>query len=223
MTHGTASWNPVWKADGSELIFSASMDGAVRRRLGAGETAQPLENVRGIVTDWSHDGSLALVTVGLSANDIYAYDLAAKTLKPWLVTSANEGSARFSPDGKWVAFMSDDGGQAQVYVRPVQGTTTAVPVSTQGGRHPAWHGDGKELFFLGADGSMLAAGFSARGTTAEPGKPRVLFRIPLNDFTSDWFPPYDVTSDGQRFLLNVPDRPEPLLFLQGLDALMARK
>ena len=223
MTHGTASWNPVWKADGSELIFSASMGSAVRRRVGAGETAQPLENLTGIVSDWSQDGSLALVTVGTSVSDIHVYDLTAKTLKPWLVTSADERSARLSPDGRWVAFISADGGQAQVYVRPLEGTTTAVAVSAQGGRHPAWRDDGKELFFLGADGSMQAAGFSARGTTAEPGKPRVLFRIPLNDITSEWFPPYDVTSDGQRFLLNVPDRPEPLLFLQGLDALMARK
>jgi len=219
----TGGWNPIWKADGSELIFSSSISSAARQRLGAGETAQPLENLNGVVSDWSRDGSFLLVTFGQSVSDIHVYDLAAKTLKPWFVTSADERSARCSPNGKWVAYMSDEGGQTQVWVKPLQGATAPVAVSAQGGKHPAWRGDGQELFFLAADGSMMAASFNERGTAAEPGKPRTLFRIPLNDITSEWFPPYGVTSDGQRFLLNVPDRPEPLLFLQGLDALMTRK
>ena len=221
VTHGTESWNPVWRGDGTELLFSSSIDGVVRRRLEAGATAEQLENSRGVVSDWSHDGSLALLTIGTSSGDVHLYDLAAKTLKPWIQTSAHELGARFSSDGKWVAFVSDESGQPQVYVRPLEGSVPAVAMSVQGGRHPRWRGDGKELFFLGADGSMMAANFSARGTTAEPGKPHPLFRILLNDITADWFSPYDVTADGQRFLLNIPDRPEPLTFLQGLDALVA--
>ena len=223
VTHGTESWNPVWKPDGTELLFSTSMSGVVRRRLEAGATAQPLENMKGIASDWSRDGSVALVTVGTSATDIHVYDLAARTLKPWLSTNANEFGAKISSDGTWVTFVSDESGQPQVYVRPFEGSTPAVAVSVQGGKHPHWRRDGKELFFLGADGSMMAASFTARGNTAEAGKPRPLFRIPLNDITAQWFSPYDVSSDGQRFLLNIPDRPEPLMFLQGLDAVMARK
>jgi Tol biopolymer transport system component len=223
VTHGRESWNPVWKKDGSELLFSSSMSGVVRRRLEAGATAQPLENMRGAVSDWSRDGSLALVTVGTSAGDIHVYRLAEKTLTPWLATNAIEQSARLSADGRWVAFTSDESGQPQVYVRPLEGSTPAVAVSVQGGRHPHWRQDGKEMYFLGGDGSMMAASFTSRGTIAEPGKPRPLFRIPLNDITADWFSPFDVTADGERFLLNIPDRPEPLLFLQGLEALIARK
>ena len=221
VTHGTESWNPIWKPDGTELLFSSSINGVVRRRLEAGATAEQLEQSRGVVSDWSHDGSLALLTVGTSSGDVHVYDFAAKTLKPWIQTNAHESGARFSSDGKWVAFVSDESGQPQVYVRPLEGSVPAVAVSVQGGRHPRWRRDGRELFFLGADGSMMAASFSARGTTAEPGKPHSLFRIPLNDIGADWFSPYDVTSDGQRFLLNIPDRPEPLMFLQGLDALVA--
>ena len=221
VTHGTESWNPVWRPDGTELLFSSSISGVVRRRLEAGATAQLVENSRGVVTDWSHDGSLAVLTVGTSSGDLHLYDFAARTLKPWVQTNAHEMNARFSSDGKWVAFVSDESGQPQVYVRPLEGSVPAVAVSVEGGKHPRWRRDGKELFFLGGDGSMMAASFSARGTTAEPGKPQPLFRIPLNDITADWFSPYDVTSNGQRFLLNVPDRPEPLMFLQGLDALVA--
>jgi eukaryotic-like serine/threonine-protein kinase len=223
LTHGSESWNPVWNADGTELLLTTSMTGVVRRRLEAGAVGQPLENMRGAPSDWSHDGAFILVGVGSSAADIFVYDVAAKVLKPWLVTNADERSARLSPDDKWVAFMSDEGGQSQVYVRPLAGSFPPTPVSLQGGLHPTWGAGGKELFFLAADGSMMAATFNSRGNNAEIGRPKLLFRIPLNDITSDWFPPYDVSTDGQRFLLNIPDRPEPLFFLQGLNALMTKK
>jgi hypothetical protein len=148
MTYGTESWNPVWNADGTELLFSSSLTGLVRRRLEAAGTGTPLENVKGLASDWSHDGTRVLISVGSSAADIHLYDVAAKSMKPWLVTQADERGARVSPDDKWVAFTSDEGGQTP---------------------------QGKELFFLGADGSMMAAGFTATGTTARPGRPRVLF------------------------------------------------
>lgn len=99
----------------------------------------------------------------------------------------------------------------------------AVAVSQQGGAHPIWRRDGGELYFLGADGSIMAADITVRGSTIVPGRPHVLFRIPLNDIGGEAFAPYDVSANGQRFLLNIPERPEPLFFLQGLEAFMGGK
>jgi hypothetical protein len=86
-----------------------------------------------------------------------------------------------------------------------------------------WRRDGREIYFLADDGALMAVGVGASGQTISITRPQALFKIPLNHITMDWFSPYDVAPDGQRFLLNVPERPEPLLFLHGLDAMLARR
>ena len=108
-------------------------------------------------------------------------------------------------------------------MRSLDGSDRAVPISQQGGVHPKWRRDGRELFFLGPDGLMMAADITVRGSTIVAGRPHVIFRIQLNDIGAEWFSPYDVDALGQRFLLNIPERPEPLLFLQGFEAFVARK
>jgi len=69
----------------------------------------------------------------------------------------------------------------------------------------------------------MAADITVSGSTIVPGRARALFRIPLNDIGAEWFSPYDVDADGHRFLLSIPERPEPLLFLQGFEAFVQQK
>ena len=144
-------------------------------------------------------------------------------MKPWLVTPFFEGSPRFSPDDKFVAFVSDESTRREVYVRSLDASGQAAQISQQGGLHPKWRRDGRELFFLAADGWMMAADITVRGSTIVAGRPHPLFRIQLNDIGAEWFSPYDVDALGQRFLLNIPERPEPLVFLQGFEAFVGRK
>ena len=97
-----------------------------------------------------------------------------------------------------------------------EGEGQPMAVSAGGGNHPFWRGDGEELFYLGPADEVMAVSLTRAGTAIVPSKPKQLFRIPLRDVVREIFAPYGVTPDGQRFLLIVLDRPDPLLLLQGL-------
>jgi len=153
--------------------------------------------------------------------DLLLYDVQNKSLRPWLATDAEEAHARFSPDGKWVAYASNVSGQFEIYIRPFDGGESTM-VSTAGGEQPIWRRD-SELFYLEPGDDVMAVSLVRSRDSISPGKPQRLFRIPLNDITRTAVAPYDVSPDGQRFLLNVPDSPAPLFFLQGLEGLIARK
>ena len=222
LTAGDQSWNGIWARDGSEVLMSTSFSDVVRRSPAVGAEPIALKGLVGNPEDWSRDKALVLTANEALSKGISVYDTRSGTMKPWLSTPFFEGSPKFSPDDKWVAFVSDESGRREVYVRPFDSGGQAVAVSQQGGTHPRWRRDGRELFFLGADGSIMAVDVTINGSTIVPGRPHALFRIPLNDIGDDWFSPYDVSADGQKFLLNIPERPEPLLFLQGFEAFVGK-
>jgi hypothetical protein len=140
-----------------------------------------------------------------------------------MATDTEEQNGRFSPDGKWVAYSSNVSGRFEVYIRSFEGDGQPIAVSTAGGEQPVWRRDGSELFYLEPGDDVMAVSLVRSGNSITPGKPQRLFRIPLNDISRSTIAPYDVTPDGQRFLLNIPDRPTPLFFLQGLDRVIARE
>ncbi len=116
---------------------------------------------------------------------------------PWLQTRFREGEAKFSPNGRWIAYASDETGRSEVYIRAFQGSGETRRVSNGGGRTPRWRGDGKELFYLTLDKEpgIVAAGLDAASAELT-GTQQTLFQssAPVRDF--------DVAKDGQRFLLN---------------------
>jgi len=115
---------------------------------------------------------------------------------PLLVGPFGEGDARFSPDGKWFAYASDESGRDEIYVQPFPRTGAKWQISAGGGEAPRWRGDGRELFYVGPD--YVRKVVEIKTVPAfDAGAPRDLFKTP-NSWGSD------VSPDGQRFLVNMP-------------------
>jgi hypothetical protein len=112
-----------------------------------------------------------------------------------------ERFAQFSPDGKWVAYMSTESGRSEVYLRPFPGPGGQWQVSSAGGTSARWSADGRELFYIGLDSTFMAVPIAFGAGGPEPGKPVALFQPPVVS-SSTTRPQYDVAKDG-RFLVNV--------------------
>jgi hypothetical protein len=127
---------------------------------------------------------------------------------PLLNTKANETNGQISPDGKWVAYASDESGTWEIYVTSFPGAAGKWQVSRGGGTEPRWRGDGKEIFYAGPSGMLTAVPVNSEGTFAT-GTPAPLFQIrgraPIS--STDVFT-YDVAKDGKRFLVNRYVKPE---------------
>jgi hypothetical protein len=121
----------------------------------------------------------------------------------FLQTAFQEDSPAFSPDDKWVAYNSNASGRFEVYIRAFPGPGGQFQVSRNGGWGPRWRRDGKEIFFLGLDGSMMAADVTL-GKEIQASVPRALFPTSLQRGSDRHI--YAVTGDGKRFLLRVPDQ-----------------
>jgi len=127
-----------------------------------------------------------------------------------VATPFNEMLGVLSPDGRWLAFTSDESGRPEVYVRAFDSSGDKWRISSEGGSAPAWRGDGKELFYQSADGGLMASLLTtAEGLRAEA--PKRLFGVRIKEF--EFARQFDVTPDGQRFLVNTleePARSEPI-------------
>ena len=113
--------------------------------------------------------------------------------------------ARLSPDGRWLAYVSNEAGREDVYVQSFPPGQGKWMISNAGGTHPVWRRDGRELFYIQAQRSLMSVEIRS-GTLAEPGRPQQLMETPGSGL-------FDVTPDGQRFLFSAPsreERPEPI-------------
>jgi Tol biopolymer transport system component len=152
-------------------------------------------------SDWSPDGRFILYSD--LAGAVWALPLQGDK-KPFAITTRPAGSwARFSPDGRRVAYASTESGTSEIYVQPFPGPGAKTRISTTGGRWPEWRRDGRELFYVTADAGLMAVPLIVSGLALEVGPPAPLFTLrieppPLSATT----PPYDVSPDGQRFLVN---------------------
>jgi hypothetical protein len=199
----------LWSPDGSRLIFNSRRKGAFDLYQKASNGAGTEELLLGDDADklpvsWSADGRFILFMRhggGETGWDLWALPLFGDR-KPFPIvqTRFDEGPGEFSPDGRWIAYVSNESGRLEVYVAPFPGPGGKWQVSTAGVAGPRgqlkWRSDGKEIFYVGPGGLMAASVQAAVGI--EIGEVRSLFRLPLT-------PPgasYDVSADGQRFLVN---------------------
>jgi serine/threonine-protein kinase len=192
---------PVWTPDGRHVVFSGIRNGPMEiRRVpfdGSGTEESLLTagalNLQGR-SFHPTGGWLACDQRG----DIFVMPLQGdRTLQPFIATPFTEMFPVFSPDGRWIAYQSDESGRAEIYVQSFPGPKGKWQVSTEGGLRPKWSPDGRELFFRSGNRMMAAA--IAPGTAFAAGPPRVLF-------TGQFAPPYDVAADG-RFLMGRDEQP----------------
>jgi hypothetical protein len=122
---------------------------------------------------------------------------------PYLQSPFNEATGQFSPDGRWMAYASNESGQPQIYVQAIPASGAKSQISTAGGDQPRWRRDGKELFYVSADQKLMAVPVKT-GAVFEIGSPQPLFEIqPVYPPLTGRFA-YQPTADGQRFLVTAP-------------------
>ena len=200
-------FNALWSPDGEQLIYMserAFYDLCRRPANGGPEQVILRTNWDKGLSDVSRDGQHVLFagSPAQHADDIWMIDVSGGVEpKPILQTAEfTERSARFSPDGRYIAFSSDETGRNEIYVRPFPGGLKRL-VSSAGGETPLWRRDGRELFYRGPDGRLNAVAVTANGSTLELGAPQALFDLKLAG-TSSYFPrQFDVAPDGTRFLI----------------------
>jgi Tol biopolymer transport system component len=211
-------WFPVWSNDGGRLLFGSNRLGVTtpfQKVIGGGQeepAAESLFTAAGATSpsDMSGDGRVLLYTQLTQRG----YDLGVLTLtgerkaSTFLGTPFNEAQARFSPNTRWVAYASDESGTFEVYVRPFPAASGQTQISIAGGTQPEWRRDGKELFYISADGRLTAVPVTTDGPTFSAGTPRRLFDVEVPEPNPPFPTDYAVSADGQRFLVNtVVDQP----------------
>ena len=198
--------SPIWTRDGKRITFSvATPNGDFgiywAPADGSGEAEQLTSGERiQIPTSWSRDDEL-VYTEGLPNNgDIWVLPLEGER-KPqkFLATEFNERDPIFSPDGRWIAFISDRSGQDQVYLTQYPGPGGIVPISAEGGTEPMWAPSGTELFYRNGAEMMLVSIRTEPTFRAET--PRLLFEGSYTYTRPHWAANYDISPDGQRFLM----------------------
>jgi len=204
---------PIWSPDARRIAFvSDRADGIAqiyrKDASGAGEEERLTEGGgRKITMDWSRDGRYVLFRqMGQKTGmDLWALRLdGPDSLKPFALLESpfNEGGGRFSPDGRWLAYNSNETGVSQVYVRAfppsASGSDQKWQISQGGGQEMRWRGDGRELYWNTPDGQIWAADLQTSAGRLQSGTPHQLFTAPIYTATSGSF---DVTPDGQRFVL----------------------
>jgi len=199
---------PVWSPDGRDIAYVNSNYSAYRKRVDGAAPDQLLGGPLSHLTGWTRDGQL-LGTVGVDSLPIA---LAGGKITPLLErTEATRRQLQLSPDGKWIAYVSDESKQrTEVYVQSFPPTGIKRQISTTGGIQPRWRNDGRELFYIAEDGKLMAVPVNA-GATFEFGSPSVLFEPPVPQGNGSQG--YEVAPDGQRFLFRtVPagERTDPI-------------
>jgi len=209
---------PVWSPDDSRIAFGSYrgefFDLYQKNSNLAGEDELLLKSgIHKTPTSWSPDGRFLLYFNPVPPSHVWVLPLggAAAERKPIRVDNSefNEAVARFSPDGRWIAYSSDESGKDQIYVRPFDAASMGSSssggtpltgkwmVSKDGGNAPLWRHDGKELFYMGAGGNLTAVDVSTSGVF-QAGVPKTLFKVPAGVVF------FDVSPDGKRFLMAAP-------------------
>jgi Tol biopolymer transport system component len=213
--------SPAWMADSARITYASRRgdhyDLYQTDANGDGRQTALLESADSKFPDsWSRDDYLLYGSRGASTGlDLWLLPPNGKPF-PFLASAAREFSARFSPNGRWIAYLSDESGSVELYARSFTPGVDAgqpaigvrVPVSSHGAGMPRWRGDGRELFFVAPDGDLMSVAVtevprSAATPTLQVSRPSRLFRAPS---PTNW----DAAPDGRRFLFAIPVRPQAM-------------
>lgn len=199
-SNGSAFWSP----DGARIAYASAGENSgnilVKAASGA-DNPELLLKSSGlkVLSDWSRDGRYILFSTILKGlpGSIWVLPLFGKRKPfPYLQTEFSEGGAVFSPDGGWVAYLSNESGSDEVYLSPFPAGGGKWQVSQGGGGRPQWRHDGSALYYLAPGGKLMEASVKKKGSAVEIGKPHELFQEP-----SVTEPGFAVAPDGKRFLI----------------------
>jgi serine/threonine protein kinase/Tol biopolymer transport system component len=203
--------NPTWSTDGSRIFFSSSRKGPrdlYQKRVDAADdeeiiyASSDIKNVEAI----SPDGRFLLYNTNPGSNDhstkndLWFMPMDGERIpKPYLKTQFNEDQADISPDGRWIAYRSDESGREEIYVATFPQIGGKWQISSGGGDEPRWRRDGKELFFTVGDRKVMSAEVKTNSAAFETSVPTILFETQLGNLGRNR---YVVTGDGRRFLVS---------------------
>jgi len=195
---------PIWSPDGSRTVFASNRELKFDLYLkdtngGQEEKVIPQDGPDRFPTDWSRDGKYVLYGRG---PDLWFLMFPELRATQFLKAASTLKSGRFSPDGKWVAYSSNESGRWEIYVTSFPEAHGKWQVSNTGGDQPRWRGDGRELFYLSSDSKIMSVPVKT-GSNFDAGTPTALFQANPREMiaTSELFS-YDVSNDGQKFLIN---------------------
>lgn len=220
---------PVWSPDGSRVAYSGQGGINIKAASGLGDAETVLRSGANFPHSWSPDGRyIIFLRRGLKSRfDMYALSLEGERTESLLLNSpANEQTPQLSPDGKWLAYCSDETGSFEIYVQSFSADaklgSDRKRISSAGGHLPVWRRDGGELFFRAADGQLMATAVKTSGPEFEFSTPKALFKTrTLNMFGSTH--EIDIAPDGQRFLIGTligePTAPPPTVILNWAELL----
>jgi predicted Ser/Thr protein kinase/dipeptidyl aminopeptidase/acylaminoacyl peptidase len=205
LTFDGNGYDPVWSPDGRSIAYS-SLGSAFHAEANGTSRGKGITSSGPVyVNDWSPDGRYWLCSESSAQTQ---FDLMIIPTggdgksQPYLKTPYNELEGQFSPDGKWIAYTSDESGRNEVYVRSFPENNAKFPVSNGGGRLARWRQDGKELFYRALDGRLMAASVRAASQGLEFSTPVAL--ISTMEPAGVFVYPYDISPDGQRILALTP-------------------
>ena len=202
-------FTPVWSPDGERIVFASLREGAPnlfqKMANGSGQEDSLYKSpLAKLPSDWSTDGRFILCgTVDPKTRwDLWVLSVADHRWESFLQTPYNESRPKLSPNGRWIAYESDESGKKEIYVQSFPASGAKWQISVSGGSQPRWRRDGKELFFLGGDRKVTAVEVNTDAPTLAHGAPRALFETRISKGEDRPGNQYVVTSDGQRLLVN---------------------
>ena len=201
---------PVWSPDGKRIMFASSRGGMFRLYVKNADGSEdekllpldPSDDADEYPTSWSPDGSHFLYDRDAEVTRLWLAEMPEMRTSALPAGSETRKNAQFSRDGKWMAYTSNESGKWEIYVTSFPDLRGKWQVSNNGGTQPRWRGDGKELFYIASDGQMMASPVTT-GEHFDAASPQPLFPARAREqVAGSELAMYDVTRDGQRFLIN---------------------
>ena len=206
---GAVEFYPVCSPDGKDIVFAAlkpKNPNLFRLSLDApGHATLLLESpMAKLPTDWSRDQRQVIYSVLNPATgwDIASWPLGGGQPRVLVATRAEERNGKVSPDGRWLAYVSNESGVFEVYVQPMSATGAKWLVSKGGGQQPQWSSDGSQLYYIAPDRKLMAITARTEGDAFAPAAPQVLMETRITEWEKAGGPSYAVAPGGERVLIS---------------------